>query len=81
MLEAGAKLLPEEKILSAIKLAHEENSKIIKAISEIQKEVGAEKFVYTPVAIDQDLLHEVEKAHKKDLEPLVAITGWYRWPS
>jgi polyribonucleotide nucleotidyltransferase len=74
MLEAGAKLLPEEKILSAIKLAHEENSKIIKAISEIQKEVGAEKFVYTPVAIDQDLLHEVEKAHKKDLEPLVAIT-------
>lgn len=74
MLEAGAKLLPEAKVFSAIKLAHEENLRIIEAISEIRKEIGVDKYPYTPVAIDQELLHEVEKAHKKELEPLVTIS-------
>ncbi|MCL4390009.1 polyribonucleotide nucleotidyltransferase [Patescibacteria group bacterium] len=71
MVEAGAKQLPEEKMTAAVTEAMAENKKIIKAISEMTAEIGQEKYPYTQVVLDQELVNEIEKSYHKDLEPLV----------
>ncbi|MBR6969908.1 MAG: polyribonucleotide nucleotidyltransferase [Firmicutes bacterium] len=43
MVEAGAKIVPENEVLDAIMFAHEEIKKIVAFIDEIVKEVGKEK--------------------------------------
>ena len=57
MVEGGAKQLPEDDVLSALKHAHEEIQTIIGAISELQAKVGKEKLVM-PEADDRS---ELEK--------------------
>ncbi|QRN86306.1 polyribonucleotide nucleotidyltransferase [Clostridia bacterium] len=59
MVEAGAKMVPEKKVLEAILLAHEEIKKIVRFIEKFREEALAlglakEKYVYEPEEIDPD---------------------------
>lgn len=55
MVEAGAKEMPEEKMLQAILFAHEEIKKIVAFIESIQAEIGKEKAVVDLVTTGDDV--------------------------
>ena len=61
MIEAGANEVPENKMIEAIYLAHDENQKIIEFINQIVEEVGKPKHEYTSCAIPQELFDEMKK--------------------
>lgn len=61
MIEAGANEVPEEKMIEAIYLAHDENQKIIAFINQIVAEVGKPKHEYTSCAIPAELFEEMKK--------------------
>ena len=61
MIEAGAKEIPEEKMIEAIYLAHDENQKIIEFIKGIVAEVGKAKHEYTSCAVPEELFEEIKK--------------------
>jgi len=61
MVEGGAKQLPEDDILSALKHAHEEIQTIISAISELQAKVGKEKLVMPEADDKSELEKRIEK--------------------
>lgn len=55
MIEAGASEVEEEKMLEAIKLAHNEIKELCKFIGTIKKEIGKTKVEYKSFAIPEDL--------------------------
>ncbi len=55
MIEAGAKIVPEAKIIEAIYMAHEVNQKVIAFIEEIVAKVGKPKHSYESCAIPEEL--------------------------
>jgi len=55
MIEAGAKEVPEEKVLEAIYKAHDVNQTVIAFIEKIVAEVGKPKHEYTSCAIPQEM--------------------------
>ncbi|MCR4691388.1 MAG: polyribonucleotide nucleotidyltransferase [Lachnospiraceae bacterium] len=55
MIEAGAKEIPEEKMLEAIYKAHDVNQTIIEFINKIAAEVGKPKHEYTSCAVPEEL--------------------------
>ena len=55
MIEAGADQVPDEKMLEAIKLAHEEIKGLCKFIDNIKSEVGKKKVEYKSFEVPQDL--------------------------
>lgn len=61
MIEAGANEVPEEKMIEAIYLAHDENQKIIAFINQIVAEAGKPKHEYTSCAIPAELFEEMKK--------------------
>jgi len=67
MIEAGANEVPDEVMLDAIKKGHEEIKKIVDFIDGIVKEVGREKFTYTPVTVPQEIYDEVVSLCKEEL--------------
>ncbi len=73
MIEAGAKQVPEDKALEAIKVALEENQKIVAFIEKLQKEIGKEKYAYKAAVLDKELTTEVEKKNLKEIEEFVTI--------
>jgi polyribonucleotide nucleotidyltransferase len=61
MVEGGAKQLPEDDVLAALKHAHDEIQPIIAAIAELQEKVGKPK-LETPEAADKSALEkQIEK--------------------
>lgn len=64
MIEAGADEIPDDVMLNAIKVAHEEIKKLCRFISEIQKEIGKEKFKYTSFEVNKEVYEEIEKNFK-----------------
>lgn len=81
MLEAGAKQLPEEKVLEAIKLGQKEIKSIIGLIEGLRKEVGKEKYQHKALPENPELHQEVERFAKKNLdgktiERSTLISGW-----
>jgi polyribonucleotide nucleotidyltransferase len=64
MIEAGAKEIPDEIMLKAIKEGHAEIIKICKFISDIQKEIGKTKFEYKSFEVSEELYSELENAYK-----------------
>ena len=60
MIEAGAKELPDDKMLEAIKTGHIEIKKICEFISKIKEEIGKPKFEYKSFEVDHDLYEEIE---------------------
>jgi len=60
MIEAGAKELPDDKMLEAIKAGHVEIKKICEFISKIKEEIGKPKFEYKSFEVDHDIYEEIE---------------------
>ncbi|MCR5311098.1 MAG: polyribonucleotide nucleotidyltransferase [Lachnospiraceae bacterium] len=61
MIEAGAKIVPEDKILEAIYKAHEVNQTVIAFIEEIVAKVGKKKHEYESCAIPAEMFDEMKK--------------------
>ncbi len=74
MIEAGAKEIPDDIMLQAIKEGHAEIIKICKFISNIQKEIGKPKFEYKSFAVSKDLYEEVESEFKERMYQDVQAT-------
>ena len=55
MIEAGANEVPDDKMLEAIKVAHEEIKKLCEFIQGIKSEIGKPKAEYKSFAIPEDL--------------------------
>ena len=61
MIEAGAKEIPEAKMIEAIFKAHEVNQEIIKFIDSIVAEVGKPKHAYESCAIPEELFAAIKE--------------------
>ena len=61
MIEAGAKKIPEAKMIDAIYKAHEVNQEIIKFIDSIVAEVGKPKHAYESCAIPEELFAAIKE--------------------
>ena len=61
MIEAGAKELPEAKMIEAIFKAHEVNQEIIKFIDTIVAECGKAKHSYESCAVPEELFEAIKK--------------------
>jgi polyribonucleotide nucleotidyltransferase len=72
MLEAGAKEMPEEQLLSAIEFGREECSKIIQLIKDLVQAVGREKISLKREEPSAELVREVEKLAAERFEDLKA---------
>ena len=64
MIEAGAKELPDDKMLEAIKTGHVEIKKLCEFISKIKEEIGKPKFEYKSFEVDHDIYEEIENEFK-----------------
>ena len=61
MIEAGAKEIPEDKMLEAIYKAHDVNQTIIEFINKIVSEVGKKKHSYESCAIPEALFEKMKE--------------------
>ncbi len=61
MIEAGANIVPEDKMLEAIYMAHDVNQTIIQFIDKIVAEVGKEKHEYESCAIPEELFDKIKE--------------------
>ena len=72
MIEAGAKEIPEAKMIDAIYKAHEVNQEIIKFIDSIVAEVGKPKHAYESCAIPEELFAAIKEiVHPAEMEEAV----------
>ncbi|MDO5478212.1 MAG: polyribonucleotide nucleotidyltransferase, partial [Clostridia bacterium] len=60
MIECGADSVPEDTMLEAILLAHEEIKKVCTWIESVAAEIGKAKFDYEHVTVDEELFEEVK---------------------
>ncbi|MDD6790329.1 MAG: polyribonucleotide nucleotidyltransferase [Lachnospira sp.] len=74
MIEAGAKELPEEKMIEAIYKAHDVNQTIIAFINKIVAECGKEKFTYQSFAVPQDLMDAIHEDIPDDVMETAVFT-------
>lgn len=70
MIEAGAKQVPEDIMLEAIKRAHVETHKMIAFIEDLIGKVGQEKETVSVNPFVEDLKKVVEKSYKDEIEAL-----------
>ncbi|MCR5426810.1 MAG: polyribonucleotide nucleotidyltransferase [Lachnospiraceae bacterium] len=61
MIEAGANIIPEAKMIEAIYKCHEVNQTIIAFIDRIVAECGKKKHEYTSCAVPAELFEEIKK--------------------
>ena len=61
MIEAGANIVPEDKMIEAIYMAHDVNQTIIAFIEKIVAEVGKEKHTYESCAIPAQMFEDMKK--------------------
>ena len=61
MIEAGAKEVPEDKMIEAIYKAHEVNQEIIKFINKIVEECGKPKHSYESCAVPEELFAAIKE--------------------
>lgn len=59
MIEAGAKEVPDDVMLDAIKKGHDEIRNILAFIDGIVKEIGKKKYEYTSSAVPQEIIDDV----------------------
>ncbi len=60
MIECGADSVPEDTMLEAIELAHEEIKKVCAWISSVADEIGKPKFEYEHITVDTELFERVK---------------------
>jgi polyribonucleotide nucleotidyltransferase len=73
MVEAGADIVPESKMLDAILFAHEEIKKICGFIEDIVKEVGKEKMAVTLFEPNSDIEKEIMEFSDEKFEKAINI--------
>ncbi len=61
MIEAGANIIPEDKMIEAIYMAHDVNQSIIALINQMVAEVGKPKFEYTSCAIPEEMFAKMRE--------------------
>ena len=61
MIEAGANIVPEAKMIEAIYKCHDVNQTIIAFINKIREEVGKEKHEYTSCAIPAEMFEAMKQ--------------------
>ncbi len=61
MIEAGANIVPEDKMLEAIYMAHDVNQTIIEFFNKIVAEVGKEKHPYVSCAVPAEMFEAMKK--------------------
>lgn len=66
MIEAGANEVPDEVMLNALEAGHEEIKKMVAFISNIQKEIGKEKFTFESQELPHDMFEEVKAIALED---------------
>ena len=59
MIEAGADEVPDDQMLEAILLGHEEIKKMVAFINEIKAEIGKPKFTFESMELDHDMMDEL----------------------
>lgn len=74
MIEAGAKELPEDKMIEAIYKAHDVNQTIIAFIKKIVAECGKEKFTYQSFAVPEDLMNAIHEDIPDDVMETAVFT-------
>jgi len=62
MVEAGAHQVPEDVMLQALRMAHDEIKKLVEFQSKIAAEIGKPKMSYPPAAVDPDVQAAVNEA-------------------
>ncbi len=73
MVEGGANQVPEEEILDAIELAHQEIKKIIELQEELRNLVGREKFEFPVQELDKATKERIESWVFERIEPIITI--------
>lgn len=71
MIEAGANEVPDNIMLEAIKLAHEEVKNICRFISKIKDEIGKPKFQYKAFEVNCDVYQYIEDNFKDEMKQKV----------
>jgi polyribonucleotide nucleotidyltransferase len=71
MIEAGAKQVPEETMIKALKIGFAENQKVISLINDLVSEVGEDKISVTPKSYSSDLVTRVHQAAKESIDAAV----------
>ncbi|MEA1979871.1 MAG: polyribonucleotide nucleotidyltransferase [candidate division Zixibacteria bacterium] len=61
MVEGGGREIPEDEMIEALQFGHDHIKLIVEKIDELKALCGKEKFVYTPVAVDEDLSNKVKE--------------------
>lgn len=80
MIEAGAKQVPEEKVVEAVRFGQENLQKIIELISELQSEVGKEKIAIEIPEEDKSVTAAKEKVAtyiSKNFVPKILESGTF----
>ncbi|MBK8046435.1 MAG: polyribonucleotide nucleotidyltransferase [Anaerolineales bacterium] len=72
MVEAGANELPEDMMLEALKLAHENNQAVVELIAKLQAEVGKAKIEVVSFLPPAELVDEVSKLVSAKFDALLA---------
>ena len=67
MVEAGAQMVSEEEVVSAIDYGHQCCRKIAAAIRELVAKAGKPKWTYTPPPIDEELYKQLDTQFRADL--------------
>lgn len=71
MIETGAEELAEETILEGIKMAKEENNKIIDFIERLRKKVGLPKEKVEIALVDEKIVSLLKKEYRKEIDKLI----------
>ena len=58
MIEAGADEVPDDRMLEAILLGHEEIKKMVAFINDIKAQIGKPKFTFESMELDHDMMDE-----------------------
>ena len=61
MIEAGADQFPEDQMLRAISIAHDEIKKLVAFIDGIKKEIGKEKFDFEHISVPEEMYNDVKE--------------------
>ena len=60
MIEAGANVVPEDKMIEAIYKCHDVNQTVIEFMDKIRAEIGKDKFEYTSCAIPEQMFEDIK---------------------
>ena len=73
MIEAGAKEVPEDKMLEAIMTGHKANAEIIAFINSIVADLGKEKFTFESYEVPADLFEAVKAFAEEDTKAALVV--------